>query len=139
MSPPPMRSRVLQSKPVLGFAFPWLRRVRLGLLVDLSSGRQRCLLYFCPVLSMAFPGAVLRNVRSKCRGVIFFIQEWKVNGREKKKKKNWKGKWEILPFPRLCKAVIISLGRERVERFATCLFFHTHFPEKMQLLNQLFM
>ena len=67
---------------------------------------------------MAFLGAVPRKARSKCRSLIVHQSMGGYNGREK----THEGKWKGLTFPWLCKAIIVSQNRERIERIDTLPF-----------------
>lgn len=52
--------------------------------------------------------------------------------------KTHEGKWKSLTFPWLCKAIIVSQNRERIERIDTCLlFFHMPLPEKNAITHKI--
>lgn len=51
-------------------------------------------------------------------------------------KKTHEGKWKSLSFPWLCKAIIVSQNRERIERIDSCLlFFHMPFARKKNAIT----
>lgn len=51
-------------------------------------------------------------------------------------KKTHRGKWKSLTFPWLCKAIIVSQNRERIERIDICLlFFHMPFARKKNAIT----